>query len=164
MIDQPLPVTAALAGIGDAVALTREAAGAIGDERRSQTLTRRHLDEALALAPGASAGVPSTPEAWVARLGELSAHARTLSDVAAALTAERGEGAEGELVTWAEAARLAVSSHVRDLALLQLTPQVTAFPTIAELSDPPVREGRRRPAPAHRENRAASARCRTPAG
>ncbi|MEX2547052.1 MAG: glucoamylase family protein, partial [Chloroflexota bacterium] len=140
MIDQPLPVAAALAGIGDAIALTREAAGGIGDDRRSQTLTRRHLDEALELPPGASPDVPATPEAWTARLGELSAHARTLSDVAAALTAERGEGAEGELVTWAEAAWLAVSSHVRDLALLQPTPQVTAFPTIAELSDPPVRE------------------------
>jgi cyclic beta-1,2-glucan synthetase len=140
MIDQPLPVTAALAGIGDAIALTREAAGAIGDDRRSQTLTRRHLDEALELPPGASAVVPSTPEAWAARLDELSAHARTLSDVAAALTAERADGAEGELVTWAEAAELAVSSHVRDLALLQPPPQVTAFPTIAELSDPPVRE------------------------
>ena len=140
MIDQPLPVAAALAGIGDAIALTRVASEAIGDERRSQTLTRRHLDEALQLPAGTSAVVPATPEAWAARLGELSAHTRTLADVAAALTAERGEGAEGELVTWAEAARLAVSSHVRDLALLQPPPQVTAFPTIAELSDPPVRE------------------------
>ncbi len=144
MIDQPLPVAAALAGIGDAIALTREAAGAIGDDRRSQTLTRRHLDEALELPAGAGAAVPATPEAWAARLGELSAHARTLSDVAAALTAERGEGPDGELVTWAEAARLAVSSHVRDLALLQPPPQATAFPTIAELSDPPVRRRRRR--------------------
>ncbi len=140
MIDQPLPVAAALAGIGDGIALTREAAGAIGDDWRSQTLTRRHLDEALELPAGACAVVPATPEAWAARLSELSAHARTLSDVAAALTAERGEGAEGELVTWAEAAQLAVSSHVRDLALLQPPPEVTAFPTIAELSDPPVRE------------------------
>ncbi|HEY8762328.1 MAG TPA: glucoamylase family protein, partial [Candidatus Dormibacteraeota bacterium] len=140
MIDQPLPVAAALAGIGDAIALTREAAAAIRNDRRSQTLTRRQLDEALELPAGASAVVPATPEAWVARLGELSARARTLSDVAAALTAERGEGAEGELVTWAEAARLAVSSHVRDLALLQPPPQMIAFPTIAELSDPPVRE------------------------
>ncbi|HEY1167524.1 MAG TPA: glucoamylase family protein [Candidatus Limnocylindrales bacterium] len=149
MIDQPLPVAAALAGIGDAIALTREAAGAIGEDRRSQTLTRRHLDEALELSAGASAAVPVTPELWVACLGELSAHVRTLTDVVAALTAERGEGADGELVTWAEAARLAVNSHVRDLALLQPPPQVTAFPTIAELSDPPVREtGDRSPAAA----------------
>jgi cyclic beta-1,2-glucan synthetase len=140
MIDQPLPVAAALAGIGDGIALTREAAGAIGDDRRSQTLTRRHLDEALELPTGASAVIPATAEAWAARLGELSAYARTLADVAAALTAERGEGADGELVTSAEAVRLAVSSHVRDLALLQPALHATAFPTIAELSDPPVRE------------------------
>ena len=140
MIDQPLPAAAALAGIGDAMALTREAAGAIVDDRRSQTLTRRQIDEALELPAGASAVVPVTPEAWADRLGELAAHARTLSDVAAAITAERGEGADGELVTWAEAARLAVSSHVRDLALLQPPYQGTAFPTLAELADPPVGE------------------------
>ncbi len=140
MIDQPLPVAAALAGIGDGIALTREAAGAISDDRRTQTLTRRHLDQALELPAGASAVVAPTPEAWAARLGELSAHGRTLADVAAALTAERGEGADGELVTWAEAARLTVSSHVRDLALLQPSPQGTAFPTIAELSDPPLHD------------------------
>ena len=54
MIDQPLPVAAALAGIGDSLALTREAVGAITDDRRTQILTRRNLDEALA------------PPAWVA--------------------------------------------------------------------------------------------------
>ncbi len=140
MVDQPLPVAAALAGIGDGIALTRAAAGAIGDDRRSQTLTRRDLDEALDLPAGVGADVPATPEAWAARLDELAAYARTLSDVATALTAERGDGAEGELVTWAEAARLAVSSHVRDLALLQPSPRLTGFPTIAELSDPPVPE------------------------
>jgi cyclic beta-1,2-glucan synthetase len=140
MIDQPLPVAAALAGIGDGIALTREAAGAIGDERRSQTLTRRHLDEALEPPAGASAVVPATPQAWADRLAELSAYAQTLSDVAAALTAERGEAPEGDLVTWTEATRLAASSHVRDLALLQPHLGVTALPTIAEMSDPPVGE------------------------
>jgi len=140
MIDQPLPVAAALAGIGDGVALARQAAGAIGDDRRSQTLTWRQLDEALAPLAEAGSVVPATPEAWAARLDELSAHARTLSDVAAALTAEREEGQEGDLVTWAEAARRAVSSHVRDLALLRPLAPVDAFPTIAELSDPPDRQ------------------------
>ena len=140
MIDQPLPVAAALAGIDDAVALTRKAAEVIGDDRRSQTTTRRHLDEALEPPAGAGAAVPATPEAWATILGELSVYSRTLSDVAAAFTAERGEGAESELVAWAEATRLTVSSHFRDLALLEPSPRVTAFPTIAELSDPPVPE------------------------
>ena len=139
MIDQPMPVATALAGISDAIALTREAAGSIGDERRSQTLTRRQLDDAIELPAATGAVIPETPEAWASRLGELSAHTRTLSDVAAALTAERGDGAEGELVSWAEAARRAVDSHVRDLALLHSPSEATVLPTIAELADPPVR-------------------------
>ena len=139
MIDQPLPVGAALAGISDAIALTRQAAGTIGDDRRSQTLTRRQLNEALELPAGTAGDVPESPTDWASRLVGLSGYAQTLSDVAATLTAERGDGAGGELVAWAEAARLAVDSHVRDLALLRSSPEVTAFPTIAELSDPLVR-------------------------
>ena len=135
MIDQPIPVAAALAGIGDAMALAREAADAIADDRRSQTLTRRNLEEALALPDEVGALVPGTPEAWTTRLDELAAHSRTLSDVAAALTAERQEGPDGDLVTWAEAVREAVGSHARDLALLQPGAQATSHPTIAELSD-----------------------------
>jgi cyclic beta-1,2-glucan synthetase len=140
MIDQPLPVAAALAGIGDGIALAREAAGAIGDDRRSQTLTRRHLIEALELPTDANAAAPTTPEAWAGRLAQLSVYAQTVSDMATALTAERGEAPDGELVTWAEAARLAVSSHARDLALLQPAPQGTVFPTIAEMSEAPAGE------------------------
>jgi cyclic beta-1,2-glucan synthetase len=135
MIDQPFPVAAALAGIGDGIALTREAAGAIGDDRRSQTLTRRHLAEALELPADVGVAPPASPQAWVARLAELSVYGRTLSDIAAALTAERGEAPDGDLVTWSEAIRLAVGSHARDAALLQPSPGETTFPTIAEMSD-----------------------------
>jgi cyclic beta-1,2-glucan synthetase len=137
MIDQPLPLAAALAGIGDAIELTREAAVAMGDERRSQTLTRRHLDEAVQSATGARLMPPASPAAWTARLEDLAAHAGTLSDIAATLTAERGEGPDGELVAWAQLAQRAVSSHVRDLGLLQPSLAGDAFPTLAELSDPP---------------------------
>ncbi len=145
MLDRPLPVEAALAGIDDAIQLTREAAAAIGDERRTETLTRRHLADALE--PFAGPGdFPATPGAWAARLAELAADARTLADVAAGLTAERGEGVESELVTWAEAARLSVESHTRDLELLRpavaaspaggpSAPEEMAFPTLYELSD-----------------------------
>ena len=136
MIDQPLPVGAALAGIGDGIALTREAAGAISYQRRSEMLHRRHVEEALELPPNVGSDVPATPEAWAARLAELSAFGRTLSDIAAALTAERGEAPDGELATWAEVTRLAVASHARDLALSRPTPGLTTFPTIAEMADP----------------------------
>ncbi len=76
MIDQPLPVAAAIAAIGDGIVLTRSAAEALGDDRKGQTLTRRHLDEALAEVARAASVASSTPEAWAASLDELGrAHA-----------------------------------------------------------------------------------------
>ncbi|MEO7399135.1 MAG: glucoamylase family protein, partial [Ilumatobacteraceae bacterium] len=136
MIGQPLPVAAALTGIGDSISLTRQAAGAIGDDRRSQTLGIRHLDEALKLPPDAETQ-PATPKDWAALLDHLSTYTYTLSDVAAALTAQRGDGPASELVTWADAAHLSVKSHLRDLAALQAPLHGATFPTIAELADPP---------------------------
>ncbi len=134
MIDQPLPVAAALAGIGDGLTLTRAASVAFGDGR-SQTLTRRHLDEALAFPTPPGNVVPSTPQGWIDHLGELTVSTRTLSDIAAVLVADRGEGADSELMTWTEATGSAVASHVRDLELLRPAAQTATFPTIAELSD-----------------------------
>ncbi len=135
MIDQPLPTAAALAGIGDGLTLTRDAASAIGD-RRSSTLTRRHLDEALALPEGVGFSAPSTLGDWASHLARLVAYTDTLSDVAVALSAERGEGAESELVTWAAAARRTAASHARDQTLFSPSAQLGAVPTIAQLSDP----------------------------
>ncbi|HEX2784917.1 MAG TPA: glucoamylase family protein [Ilumatobacteraceae bacterium] len=138
IIDQPLPIAAALGGIDDGIALTREAAGAIGDDRRGQTLSRRHLDEVLELLVAATTTTPANPQAWARGLTDMSAHTRTLSDIAAALVAERGEGSNSELATWAEATNRAVSSHLRDAEVLQ-PQELATFPTIAELSDPLVR-------------------------
>ena len=105
MIDQPLPVEAALAGIDDAITLARERRGDIGDDRRSQTLTRRHLDEALELRREATSAAAATPEAWAARLAELTdAHPDACPTSPRRMTAERGEDRTSELVTWAEAA------------------------------------------------------------
>jgi cyclic beta-1,2-glucan synthetase len=134
MVDEPFPVAAALAGIDDALMLTRTAAAAVGDERRSLTLTRGDLDRALELPADDGAGTPATADAWLRRLGDLSAHVATLSDVAAALTAERGDGADSELVAWAEAARLAVASHCRDAEAMRAAPD-GGHATIAELAD-----------------------------
>ncbi|MEO8267063.1 MAG: glucoamylase family protein [Ilumatobacteraceae bacterium] len=134
MVDQPLPVEAALKGINDALSLTRAAAEVVGDDRRSQTVTRRHLDDALDWP--AFDGVMNSG-AWTTRLEEYSTLARTLSDVAAALTAEHDDAQDSELVTWAEATRLAVGSHSRDLVIAQHAAPDGALPTIAELSDPP---------------------------
>jgi cyclic beta-1,2-glucan synthetase len=92
MPERPLPFQAALAGIDDAIDLTRRAAAAAGDERRTQTVTRHQLDEALVEPAGWNGQAPDSIRRWADRLDELAAHTRTLSDVAAALTAERGDG------------------------------------------------------------------------
>ncbi len=138
MVEQPLPVGAALTGIGDSITLTRQAASAISDDRRSQTLSLRHVVEALEQPPGSHA-VPATPAAWAKRLDELSTYSRTLSDVATALIAQHGDGPDSELVTWAERTRLAVASHLRDLVVYQSPPETTSFATLGELCDPPDR-------------------------
>ncbi len=153
MLDQPLPVAAARAGIDDAMALTREAAAAIADDRRTGTLTRRHVLEALEPAPetpvdvagdapdGAPTGAPTatapdTPEHWRAYLAALTERTRTLTDVVATMTAERGEGDQHELVVWADATRRAVDSHARDLACLPALSDTT-FPTLRDAFDAP---------------------------
>ncbi|MGZ8513671.1 MAG: GH36-type glycosyl hydrolase domain-containing protein [Candidatus Limnocylindrales bacterium] len=152
MLDRPLPIEAALAGIDDAIRLTRQAAATVGDERRTQTLTLRQLDEALAEPAHWRDQPPASREAWIARLGEMAIHTRTLSDVAAVLTAERGDGPAGELVTWAAAAGLAVDSHLRDVAALPAWDDTRS--TIAELFDMPGRPGdQASPTPATLERR-----------
>ncbi|MEO5973985.1 MAG: glucoamylase family protein [Ilumatobacteraceae bacterium] len=49
---------------------------------------------------------------------------------------ETGDGPTSEVVTWAEASRRAVHSHVRDLELLQPDSQIKVFQSIVEMSDP----------------------------
>ena len=115
IIDRPLFGPHALSGIADAILLLRQSARATVDDRRTQTVTRKHLDEALDALTAALSPVPVTPGDWVARLTELNARAHTMADIARTLTAERGDSADGELVNWAEAVRAAIGSHARDL-------------------------------------------------
>ena len=61
IVDSPLPGPHALLGIGDAILLLRQSARAIVDDRRTQTVTRKHLDEALDALTAALSPVPVTP-------------------------------------------------------------------------------------------------------
>ncbi|HET9613704.1 MAG TPA: protein ndvB, partial [Candidatus Limnocylindrales bacterium] len=142
MVDQPLPTAAALQGIGDAIALTRRASRHLRADRRGQTLTRGHLDAALASLIAADDRPVSTAD-WAGRLGELSTAVQTLGDVVATLAEEHGDGLHGELVSWSDAARSCVASHVRDLAVLggvapgtaPATAGTDGGPRLAELAD-----------------------------
>ena len=83
IIDRPLLGPRVLSGIADTLLLLRESARAIGDDRRTQTVTRKHLDEALDGLTTALSPVPMTPGDWVVRLTELKARAHTMADMRA---------------------------------------------------------------------------------
>jgi cyclic beta-1,2-glucan synthetase len=113
IIDRPLLGPQVLSGIADTILLVRKSASAIVDDRRTQTVTRKHLDEALDALTTALSPAPVTPGDWVLRLTELEARAHTLADIARTLTAERGDSADTELLAWAEAVRTGIESRAR---------------------------------------------------
>ncbi|MGH7495178.1 MAG: GH36-type glycosyl hydrolase domain-containing protein [bacterium] len=105
-----------LAGIGDAVALTRESLRNLSDDRRTQTVTRKHLEEALDTLAASLLSTPTTPVVIAGRLAELALQAETVTDIARTWTEERGEDADTEVLVWAEAIRACIASHARDCA------------------------------------------------
>ncbi len=112
---RPLLEASTLAGIEDALRLARDAAGAMADDRRTQTVTRRHLTTALETVAASLSGAPASPAEWAARVSDLDAGASTLVDIARTWIEERGDGLDAEVLVWTEAVYAAVRSHARDL-------------------------------------------------
>ncbi len=111
----PISNAMRLAGITDALDLLREEAGRLDDGRRTQTVTRGQLDDALAtLTSGLQSG-PENGENMSAQLTTLGAQAGIMIDVAHALVSERDDGADVELMFWAEAVQSCISDHYSDL-------------------------------------------------
>ncbi len=106
----PLSDSQLLSGLRDAVALIRESAP-VSTGRRTQTVTRRQLDEALA-AVDAAMDNPGAP--WAARLAELDRDLHAVLDVIRALASEQGD-AWKETLASAELAQAWAASHARDL-------------------------------------------------
>src|SRR6185295_776353 len=75
---EPLLGPQALAGMGDALALVRAAAPPSAGSR-TQTVTRRHLDEALAALAASLVGEPATPAEWCERLDVLAREAQAVA-------------------------------------------------------------------------------------
>jgi cyclic beta-1,2-glucan synthetase len=111
---QPLTDQRRLAGVADALELMREEAGRLRDGHRTQTVTWRQLDDALALA--ADAGRATVDGEGIAkRLSALAVAAETLVDIARALASERSDGTGADMVFWAETTLKAIESHRRDI-------------------------------------------------
>ncbi len=106
--------TARLAGIADALELTRQEADRVSDDRRTQTVTWRQLQEAIATL--AIDLRKASDQDMRERLAGLAVRAETIADICMALCVESGKGAESDLVFWADAVRHAIASHSRDFA------------------------------------------------
>lgn len=124
-IGVPVAQAASIAGIEDAMRLTREALHALPDDRRTQIVTRRQLQDALdALSASLRDGAPRecataamdrvTPlTTW---LTGIAAHAAILADGARALASVHGDEAHDDMLFWAEATRNSIASWRRDVA------------------------------------------------
>ena len=146
MIGRPVVSPEWLAGIGDTLALTREALQALADDRRTQTVSWKQLDEALEALASSLSPAPATPAAVAARLAEMVLQVDTVIDIARTLAVERGDGDAVEVLTWAEALGASVRAHERDVLLLMpfapllaaeplLRPLFDSIPTLANLPD-----------------------------
>lgn len=118
---QEWPVThaASIAGIEDAIHLTRQALQALPEDRRTQIVTRHQLRDALNVLAGSLRECATVTTHCVtslaARLTNLAAHAATLADGARALASVHDEEAHGDMLFWAEAAQNSIESWRRDV-------------------------------------------------
>ena len=102
-----------LSGINDALQLTRESLRLLTDDRRSHTVTRKHLEDAL---DALSAGLAIVRESGgTPRLQDLAGHADTVVDIAETLSAERNDSSSKEVLAWAAALQASIASHRRDV-------------------------------------------------
>ena len=116
IIADPLLASDWLSGIDDTVQLTRESVRLLADDRRSHTVTRKHLEDAL---DSLSAGIAILRKSGGApRLEDLTVHADTVVDIAETLNAERSDSGSKEVLAWAVALHASIASRRRDVDLL----------------------------------------------
>ncbi|MGH9703807.1 MAG: GH36-type glycosyl hydrolase domain-containing protein [Candidatus Acidiferrales bacterium] len=107
-----------LEGMEDSLRLLREAHAGITEKRRTQTVTRKQLGNAIDALSAALHPIPVAVADWVERFYELRTRAQTVSDIAQTFVLERGDSGDPDLRYWAEAVRACVESHFRDLEIL----------------------------------------------
>ncbi|MDE8652797.1 GH36-type glycosyl hydrolase domain-containing protein [Novosphingobium album (ex Liu et al. 2023)] len=124
---QPHEDARRIAGIADTLALVREEVETLRDRRRTETVTWRQLDEALALLLVQMDRPAAEGEALAARLERLAGPAELLVDLAKAFAVERGEDA-ADILFWARAVCHSIASHQRDIgASDELAARLTAI-------------------------------------
>jgi len=115
-IGRPMAGPELFSGIEDSLNLTRETLEGLPDDRRTQTITRQQLGDALDVLAAALRRAPMPPEDIGARVAEIAPHGATMVDIARTLASERDDEAGAEMLFWAEATLASIESHRRDIA------------------------------------------------
>ena len=142
MIEKSPVERSVLSGVEDALWLLREAVARIADTKRTHSVTRKQLSNAIDSVATICDSVPSDPSDWTVRFVELRDRVQTVADIAQTLEQELGDSSNSEFRFWAEAARTCVESHIQDarilLPWLRLDPTVVL--TVAESPSGPAPE------------------------
>jgi cyclic beta-1,2-glucan synthetase len=111
----PLGTDTRLAGISDAVALTRQEATRLRDGRRTQTVTWHQFDAARGRLAAAMSRIRVAGFEDAGALAGLVADAEAVTDIARAIAVERDDDSGADLLFWAEASLNSIKTHHRDL-------------------------------------------------
>ena len=107
-----------LAGVEDALLLLREGLTRVADTRRTHTVTRKQLTNAIDAIASLCLSAPTDAADWAVRFVELRDRAQTVADIAQTLGQELGDAPNSELRYYAEALRACVESNAQDAKVL----------------------------------------------
>src|SRR5262249_27749202 len=91
LLQRPLLGPEALSGIEDTLLVLRETMEALADDRRTLTVTRKNLAEAVDAVAAALAPAPASAGDWSTRLSQLETLVDTMTDIARTLAAARDD-------------------------------------------------------------------------
>jgi len=118
-IEAPIAHERSFVGVRDALNLTREALEELPDNRRTQTIARHQLEDAIDELTDAVADRATGDIDLAARLSAISPHTATLVDMARTIANDLGGDADGDLLFWAEATQRAIDSWLGELTLTE---------------------------------------------
>ena len=118
MIEESPVERSVLSGVEDALWLLREAVARIADTKRTHSVTRKQLSNAIDAVATICDSVPSDPSDWTVRFVELRDRVQTVADIAQTLEQELADTSNSEFRFWAEAARTCVETHIQDAKIL----------------------------------------------
>jgi cyclic beta-1,2-glucan glucanotransferase len=118
LIQQPAVEPNILAGVQDSIVPLREALDKLGDTSRLHAVTPKQLRDAVNALADSTRPFSGDAADWGARILELFRRAQTVADMAQTLAQELRSDANSELHIWAQAAKAAIDSHLRDARVL----------------------------------------------